>query len=217
MALSESQAPAGDREPHASLTVHALNVLTSLPATGLAMRFLWLEDPNASWMELMKSATNTDGRLDKSSLALQQLKAGTYKLHFETGPYWHQLGYYCFYPYMEVLLPDWVKSEAGGKGSRRNCGTPERTEGQVPALLQMTFLLWLNIYMHIHIYIWTTAFLSVPGRLHHHRGRTKGPHPAAAQTLFLYHLQGKLVQEMGLAQRRATLGEFRPHWLVSKN
>ncbi|XP_042311213.1 5-hydroxyisourate hydrolase-like isoform X4 [Sceloporus undulatus] len=108
MALSESQAPAGDREPHASLTVHALNVLTSLPATGLAMRFLWLEDPNASWMELMKSATNTDGRLDKSSLALQQLKAGTYKLHFETGPYWHQLGYYCFYPYMEVLLPDWV-------------------------------------------------------------------------------------------------------------
>ncbi|XP_042311211.1 uncharacterized protein LOC121924134 isoform X3 [Sceloporus undulatus] len=67
MALSESQAPAGDREPHASLTVHALNVLTSLPATGLAMRFLWLEDPNASWMELMKRSSSPSQRQNQRS------------------------------------------------------------------------------------------------------------------------------------------------------
>ncbi|XP_042336621.1 5-hydroxyisourate hydrolase-like isoform X2 [Sceloporus undulatus] len=102
--MEGNTAPAGDREPNASLTVHALNVLTGLPATGLAMRFLRLEEPNASWMELMKSATNTDGRLDKSSLAPQRLKAGTYKLHFETGPYWHQQGYRSFYPYVEVVF-----------------------------------------------------------------------------------------------------------------
>nr|XP_060644049.1 5-hydroxyisourate hydrolase-like isoform X1 [Anolis sagrei ordinatus] len=97
-------APAGEGEPHASLTVHALNVVTGIPAAGLVVRFMELEDPKKSWIELMNSTTNVDGRLDKSSLTSLRLKAGTYKLRFETGEYWQQQGHHSFYPYVEVVF-----------------------------------------------------------------------------------------------------------------
>nr|XP_060644050.1 5-hydroxyisourate hydrolase-like isoform X2 [Anolis sagrei ordinatus] len=101
---SLERAPAGEGEPHASLTVHALNVVTGIPAAGLVVRFMELEDPKKSWIELMNSTTNVDGRLDKSSLTSLRLKAGTYKLRFETGEYWQQQGHHSFYPYVEVVF-----------------------------------------------------------------------------------------------------------------
>ncbi|KAG8144252.1 hypothetical protein E2320_001341 [Naja naja] len=89
---------------HTYLSVHALNVLTGLPATGLAVHLSQLRDPNQAWMELMTSATSTDGRMDKSQLASLQLESGTYKLRFATGEYWQQQGLSSFYPYVEVVF-----------------------------------------------------------------------------------------------------------------
>ncbi|ETE69146.1 Cadherin-1, partial [Ophiophagus hannah] len=89
---------------HTFLSVHALNVLTGLPATGLAVHLSQLRDPNQAWMELMTSATSTDGRMDKSQLASLQLESGTYKLRFATGEYWQQQGLSSFYPYVEVVF-----------------------------------------------------------------------------------------------------------------
>ncbi|XP_032086333.1 cadherin-1-like [Thamnophis elegans] len=89
---------------HTSLSVHALNVLTGLPATGLAFHLSRLPAPNQAWMELMTSATSTDGCMDRSKLASLPLESGTYKLHFATGEYWQQQGLTSFYPYVEVVF-----------------------------------------------------------------------------------------------------------------
>ncbi|XP_061449732.1 cadherin-1-like [Rhineura floridana] len=89
---------------HTILTAHALNLLTGLPATGLAMRLSQLEGLQKQWAELMRSTTNTDGRLDMSSQLPRTLKPGTYKVHFETGEYWQKQGYTSFYPYVEVVF-----------------------------------------------------------------------------------------------------------------
>ncbi|XP_032086338.1 cadherin-1-like isoform X2 [Thamnophis elegans] len=89
---------------HTSLSVHALNVLTGLPATGLAVHLSRLPAPNQAWMELMTSATSTDGRMDRSQLASLPLESGTYKLRFATGEYWQQQGLTSFYPYVEVVF-----------------------------------------------------------------------------------------------------------------
>ncbi|XP_013907296.1 PREDICTED: 5-hydroxyisourate hydrolase-like, partial [Thamnophis sirtalis] len=89
---------------HTSLSVHALNVLTGLPATGLAVHLSRLPAPNQAWMELMTSATSTDGCMDRSKLASLPLENGTYKLHFATTEYWQQQGLTSFYPYVEVVF-----------------------------------------------------------------------------------------------------------------
>uniref|UniRef100_A0A674JM59 5-hydroxyisourate hydrolase n=1 Tax=Terrapene triunguis TaxID=2587831 RepID=A0A674JM59_9SAUR len=89
--------------PSSSLTVHVLNTLTGQPATGLAMHLSQLQGPGLQWMELMKSSTNVDGHCPLF-LAPGQVKAGTYKLHVDTGAYWQQLGYTSFYPYVEVVF-----------------------------------------------------------------------------------------------------------------
>ncbi|XP_062997103.1 cadherin-1-like [Elgaria multicarinata webbii] len=99
-----STAAAPEEGPHASLSIHALNVLTGLPATGLAMRFFQLGDSSDPWTEIMECMTNMDGRMDKSILAPGKLSAGTYKLHFDTGKYWQQQGHTSFYPYVEVVF-----------------------------------------------------------------------------------------------------------------
>ncbi|KAM6430783.1 cadherin-1-like isoform 2-T2 [Liasis olivaceus] len=98
------QVAGSSEDHHTSLSVHALNVLTGLPATGLAVCLSQLGDPSQTWMELMTSMTSTDGRMDKTEMASLQLKAGTYKLRFATGEYWQQQGLTSFYPYVEVVF-----------------------------------------------------------------------------------------------------------------
>ncbi|XP_054025848.1 5-hydroxyisourate hydrolase-like [Dryobates pubescens] len=47
--------------------------------------------------------TNEDGRCSPL-LAPGQVKAGTYKLRFETAAYWQRLGHPSFYPFVEVVF-----------------------------------------------------------------------------------------------------------------
>ncbi|XP_077166745.1 cadherin-1-like isoform X4 [Paroedura picta] len=90
--------------PHPVLTVHALDVLTGLPARGLAVHLFRLEDPHQPWTHISKSATDASGRLDKSHMMPRGLEPGTYKLRFETGAYWQQQGYTSFHPYVDVVF-----------------------------------------------------------------------------------------------------------------
>ncbi|XP_066493914.1 5-hydroxyisourate hydrolase-like [Tiliqua scincoides] len=93
-----------DKVQGAPLTVHALNVLTGLPATGLVMQCSQLGGFDAPWTELMQSSTDSDGRLNLVSENFPRLVAATYKVRFETGAYWQQQGYTSFYPYVEVVF-----------------------------------------------------------------------------------------------------------------
>ncbi|EMP41928.1 B-cadherin, partial [Chelonia mydas] len=104
----KSLSPAGEARnvpeaPSTSLTIHVLNILTGQPATGLATHLSWLEGPGLQWRELMTSSTNVDGHCLLFQ-APEQVGAGTYKLHFDTGAYWQRLGYTSFYPYVEVVF-----------------------------------------------------------------------------------------------------------------
>ncbi|XP_050167075.1 cadherin-1-like isoform X1 [Myiozetetes cayanensis] len=86
-----------------SLTTHVLNTATGLPAAGLVIHLDQLVEPGLQWRELAQRHTDTDGRC-QPLLAAGQAKAGTYKLRFETAPYWQGLGHTSFYPYVEVVF-----------------------------------------------------------------------------------------------------------------
>ncbi|NXU52343.1 HIUH hydrolase, partial [Turnix velox] len=90
----------GGSEP-GSLTTHVLNTVTGLPATSLGVQLAQLQEPGAEWKELAKRWTDHDGRCSPL-LAPGQARAGTYKLRFETAPYWEGLGFSSFYPFVEV-------------------------------------------------------------------------------------------------------------------
>ncbi|XP_027759698.1 5-hydroxyisourate hydrolase-like isoform X4 [Empidonax traillii] len=86
-----------------SLTTHVLNMVTGLPAAGLFIRLDQLVEPGLQWRELAQRHTDMDGRCPPL-LAAGQAKAGTYKLRFETAPYWQGLGHNSFHPYVEVVF-----------------------------------------------------------------------------------------------------------------
>ncbi|XP_019779275.1 5-hydroxyisourate hydrolase-like isoform X3 [Delphinus delphis] len=85
-------------EPGSSpLTTHVLDTASGLPAEGLCLRLSRLEDHGQQWTELRKSYTDPDGRCP-GLLLPGQMKAGTYKLSFDTEGYWQKRGQESFYP-----------------------------------------------------------------------------------------------------------------------
>ncbi|XP_067574294.1 5-hydroxyisourate hydrolase-like isoform X3 [Pseudorca crassidens] len=85
-------------EPGSSpLTTHVLDTASGLPAEGLCLRLSRLEDHGQQWTELRKSYTDPDGRCP-GLLLPGQMKAGTYKLSFDTEGYWQERGQESFYP-----------------------------------------------------------------------------------------------------------------------
>ncbi|XP_006141414.1 5-hydroxyisourate hydrolase isoform X2 [Tupaia chinensis] len=85
------------------LTTHVLDTASGLPARGLCLCLSRLEDQGQQWTELRKSCTDLDGRCPRL-LMPGQMKAGTYKLSFNTGDYWKKRGQESFYPYVEVVF-----------------------------------------------------------------------------------------------------------------
>ncbi|KAK2497843.1 hypothetical protein MC885_009197 [Smutsia gigantea] len=85
------------------LTTHVLDTASGLPAQGLCLHLSRLEEHGKQWTELRKSYTNSDGRCP-GLLPPGQMKAGTYKLSFDTEGYWKKRGQESFYPYVEVVF-----------------------------------------------------------------------------------------------------------------
>ncbi|GAB5582607.1 5-hydroxyisourate hydrolase-like [Prionailurus iriomotensis] len=109
------------------LTTHVLDTASGLPAQGLCLRLSRLEDHGQQWTELRKSLwpgsiitpfivaetkaargtqktyTDSDGRCP-GLLPPGPMKAGTYKLSFDTEGYWKKRGQESFYPYVEVVF-----------------------------------------------------------------------------------------------------------------
>ncbi|XP_012667513.1 5-hydroxyisourate hydrolase-like [Otolemur garnettii] len=86
-----------------SLTTHVLDTTLGLPAQGLCLHLSRLEDHGQQWIELRTSYTDPDGRCP-GLLTHTQMKAGTYKLSFDTETYWKKRGQKSFYPYVEVIF-----------------------------------------------------------------------------------------------------------------
>ncbi|KAM5195999.1 5-hydroxyisourate hydrolase-like [Hipposideros larvatus] len=91
-------------EPVSSpLTTHMLDTASGLPAQGLCLRLSRLEDHGQQWTELRKGYSDPDSRCP-GLLLPGQLKAGTYKLFFDTEGYWKKRGQESFYLYVEVVF-----------------------------------------------------------------------------------------------------------------
>jgi 5-hydroxyisourate hydrolase len=82
------------------ITSHVLDTALGTPAAGIAVRLERVESDGAVRV-VAERATNADGRvLDLP----EQPVASTYRLVFETGPYFEQAGRKTFYPRVEVLF-----------------------------------------------------------------------------------------------------------------
>lgn len=83
------------------LTTHVLNTADGIPAARMALSLHRLDSRLVIWNLLSVGTTNEDGRCP-GLVSRQAFIPGMYKLRFETGSYWEELGCSCFHPYVEV-------------------------------------------------------------------------------------------------------------------
>ena len=84
------------------VTTHVLDVSLGKPAAGVPVT-LELEKTGGPWRELGRGATDSDGRL-KDLLSPGSLVAGTYRLTFETGPYFASRKVESLYPRVTIVF-----------------------------------------------------------------------------------------------------------------
>lgn len=80
------------------ITTHVLDATAGRPAEGVAVELLVFD--GASWRSLDTAVTDGDGRVSRIGAA--ELRAGDYRLRFETGAWFDARGVETFYP--EVVL-----------------------------------------------------------------------------------------------------------------
>jgi 5-hydroxyisourate hydrolase len=91
------------------ITTHVLDVARGRPAAGVPIR-LDVQDGEA-WRAVGGGATDADGRLRTLVPAGATLRAGTYRLRFDTAAYFAAAGVEGFYPHVEVVF---AVREGGG-------------------------------------------------------------------------------------------------------
>jgi len=89
------------------LTTHVLDTMHGRPASGISLRLSRSGEPLAS------AITNVDGRCDRPLLAPGQLTAGRYRLEFDVGEYYRDMGVALPDPaFLDVVVIDFGVSEA---------------------------------------------------------------------------------------------------------
>lgn len=84
-----------------SITTHVLDTSAGRPAAGVSVRLEYL-DANGAWREAGHGSTDADGRLRTLVAAGTTLVVGSYRLTFETGPYFQSRSVESFYPRVVV-------------------------------------------------------------------------------------------------------------------
>lgn len=82
------------------ITTHVLDTARGRPAAGVPIRLE--QRVGAEWIERGRAATDADGRL--RTLLTTPLEAGDWRLVFDTGSYFKQLGVEGFYPEAAVAF-----------------------------------------------------------------------------------------------------------------
>ena len=83
------------------ITTHILDLAHGRPAAGVTVE---LEArTNDEWQRVGRSATDLDGRV-RDLMAPEALRAGIYRLTFDTEAYWRQHGVETFYPLVTVTF-----------------------------------------------------------------------------------------------------------------
>ena len=86
-----------------AITTHVLDTSRGRPAAGVPI-VLEVIGPREQWQEIGRGVTDADGRLRTLIPESQALTAGTYRLVFDTEPYFSALSAGCFYPQVTVVF-----------------------------------------------------------------------------------------------------------------
>ena len=87
----------------ATISTHILDVARGAPAGGVAVS-LAVQQTDESWNELSHAWTDEDGRVKPFFLVEQPLPAATYRLVFDTEPYFSGLDIDCFFPQVTIVF-----------------------------------------------------------------------------------------------------------------
>ncbi len=85
-----------------TLSSHALNTASGLPASGLAT--ILSVHTDSGWKELMRTTTNADGRILWKHPSDESFVPATYQLRFDTSDYFERANVEGFYPYVDVVF-----------------------------------------------------------------------------------------------------------------
>jgi len=90
------------------LTTHVLDTMHGRPAAGVSLRLSRGGEPVTS------AITNQDGRVDPPLLTGEELTAGRYRLEFDIGEYYRDMGVNLAEPaFLDVVVIDFGVSEVG--------------------------------------------------------------------------------------------------------
>jgi 5-hydroxyisourate hydrolase len=90
------------------LTTHVLDTMHGRPAAGVSLR-LW-----RGGEALAAAITNKDGRVDEPLLAGEALAIGRYRLEFDVGEYYRDMGVSLPEPaFLDVVVIDFGVADAG--------------------------------------------------------------------------------------------------------
>jgi 5-hydroxyisourate hydrolase len=84
------------------LTTHILDTTIGKPATGVST--ILYQHKKDGWIQIANGLTNTDGRIPDLLKKDVLMELGTYKLRFETRPYFLQQSVQAFYPFIEIIF-----------------------------------------------------------------------------------------------------------------
>jgi 5-hydroxyisourate hydrolase len=84
------------------LTTHILDTHRGAPADEVAV--ILYQFAIDTWTEMSRGITNNDGRVPDLLSHNIVLEPGTYKLRFETLPYFEKMNVSSFYPYIEICF-----------------------------------------------------------------------------------------------------------------
>ena len=86
-----------------TISTHILDTSRGAPASGVAVS-LEAQNNDESWTELSHAWTDDDGRVKPFFLVDRPIADGTYRLVFDTEPYFSGLSVSCFYPQVTVVF-----------------------------------------------------------------------------------------------------------------
>jgi 5-hydroxyisourate hydrolase len=87
----------------ATISTHILDIARGAPAGGVAVG-LAMQNTDESWNELSHAWTDEDGRVKPFFLVGEPLQSGTYRLVFDTEPYYSGLEIETFFPQVTIVF-----------------------------------------------------------------------------------------------------------------
>jgi 5-hydroxyisourate hydrolase len=89
-------------EPMSAITTHVLDITRGLPAQGVRIELE--RKQGEEWLVLGSGVTDGDGRIRDLLPPESPLRAGLYRLRFQTGEYFSGLGIAALHPFIEIVF-----------------------------------------------------------------------------------------------------------------